>query len=300
MPDSQLTQRYTSCKCAICSVSDETGQVTSSPPLRLLHVCRGRLPDWPLDVATLYRLIGYFADDSFTPLFAHTVQSALQGVQNALHAADLIIDGDRRLVYCCNTLPGHHASYRSYGGYCYLNSSAAAAAHMHSRSHEPVGILDLDYHAANGTRDIVVENQTSIKWNQVFLASIHVGSDSRSIVSLEYPQEVAPEAHPNVATFLLPTAKTICGDVYAERVSMACEWLRTKNVKHLVISFGTDTLGSDPERSHAITCSISVPDYARFASIIKSLYVPIVVIQEGGYDLSSVGHAVTTFLTSLQ
>jgi len=51
------------------------------------------------------------------------------------------------------TLPsaGHHAYRDLASGFCFLNNSAVAAAHLRLR-HERVAILDVDVHHGNGTQ----------------------------------------------------------------------------------------------------------------------------------------------------
>lgn len=47
--------------------------------------------------------------------------------------------------------PGHHASQNTYGGYCFLNNAAICAKKLQQNGYNNIAILDLDYHAGDGT-----------------------------------------------------------------------------------------------------------------------------------------------------
>jgi acetoin utilization deacetylase AcuC-like enzyme len=55
------------------------------------------------------------------------------------------------LLYAQVTHPGHHSGADFYGGFCFLNNVAIAARQINRRVGKRVAILDVDYHAANGT-----------------------------------------------------------------------------------------------------------------------------------------------------
>ena len=76
-------------------------------------------------------------------------------------------NGDSAYAVC--THPGHHSSYDSFGGYCYVNHAAMAARYLQSGqfNHKKIAILDIDYHAGNGTSSIFYTDPS------VFVVSIH-------------------------------------------------------------------------------------------------------------------------------
>ncbi|MBL6431964.1 MAG: hypothetical protein HPM95_15880 [Alphaproteobacteria bacterium] len=49
--------------------------------------------------------------------------------------------------------PGHHAGRRFFGGYCFLNNAALAALALRRQTRARVAVIDIDYHAGNGTTD---------------------------------------------------------------------------------------------------------------------------------------------------
>ena len=65
------------------------------------------------------------------------------------------MDGEDAAYALCRP-PGHHAYRDLAGGFCFLNNSAIAAAHLRLK-HERMAILDVDVHHGNGTQGIFYE-----------------------------------------------------------------------------------------------------------------------------------------------
>ena len=97
---------------------------------------------------------GTFCFDTMTLIGPGTWKAARAAVDVALTAADLVIAGERAAYALCRP-PGHHVTRNAFGGSCYLNNAAAAAArlrdalgarraHRHrrpSRKRRPVDLL---------------------------------------------------------------------------------------------------------------------------------------------------------------
>ena len=75
---------------------------------------------------------GYFAFDTMTLVGPGTWEAARGGVDAALTAADLVAGGAPAAYACCRP-PGHHVTRAAYGGSCYLNNAAVAAAALRDR-----------------------------------------------------------------------------------------------------------------------------------------------------------------------
>jgi len=69
---------------------------------------------------------GYHMTDTSCPISAETWDAAYRSAQSAIHAADLVQEGERSVYALCRP-PGHHAFAELAGGFCYLNNSAIAA-----------------------------------------------------------------------------------------------------------------------------------------------------------------------------
>src|SRR3954468_13800727 len=110
---------------------------------------------------------GYFAYDTMTLVGPGTWEAARAAVDAALTAADLVADGAPAAYACCRP-PGHHVTRTAYGGSCYLNTAAAAAARLRARTGGPVAVVDIDAHHGNGTQAIFYERA------DVLTGSVHV------------------------------------------------------------------------------------------------------------------------------
>jgi acetoin utilization deacetylase AcuC-like enzyme len=110
--------------------------------------------------------------DLSAPITEGTYTAALASANCALSGAKAIRQGQRSAFALCRP-PGHHAGKSFCGGYCYLNNAAIAANWLSTAG--KVAILDIDYHAGNGTQDIFYQR------DDVLTISIHADPDG------EYP-----------------------------------------------------------------------------------------------------------------
>jgi acetoin utilization deacetylase AcuC-like enzyme len=253
----------------------------------------------------VYKLAGFYCSDYMTPIFADTWENALLSAQVAKQAAkqaakqsvniynkksDTNVHSITNIVYalCCS--PGHHASTNMYGGYCFINNAVVAAREFVELKKTKVGILDLDYHAGNGTADIVETNFSDC----MVACSIHVDP------ILDYPSFESHETDNTGSTknYVLPGGCTWF--LYRKRLIEACEYLQSQNIAALVIAFGADTYQNDPDTTTIGRFAITLEDYQEMGVLLKNYFnLPIVITQEGGYDMTAVPNIVCMFLTGL-
>ena len=107
---------------------------------------------------------GLFAYDTMTLVGPGTWEAA---VDVAITATELVLAG-APVAYACCRPPGHHATPTCFGGSCYLNNTAAAAAHLARGAGGPVAVLDLDAHHGNGTQTAFYDRA------DVLVGSVHV------------------------------------------------------------------------------------------------------------------------------
>lgn len=208
--------------------------------------------------------------------------AALSSANCAVSAADDVLKNSRTAFALCRP-PGHHAGKDFAGGYCFINN-AAVAAHSLSR-HGKVALLDIDYHAGNGTQDIFFERA------DVLTISIHADPD------FEYPHfsGFADETgagsglgfHKN---FPLP-AGTNEGQ-YLDRLEAAVAMIREFGPAALVVSLGVDTFAGDPLGTFELTRS----SFEKIGKRIAELSLPTAIIMEGGYANEHLGENVVTVL----
>jgi acetoin utilization deacetylase AcuC-like enzyme len=234
----------------------------------------GRKPSHPVAQA------GYYSFGTGTPILAGTWQAAYWSAQTALTAADWVRSGSKAAYALCRP-PGHHAARDLYGGFCFLNNAAIAAASMPGR----VTILDVDYHHGNGTQDIFYADP------RVQYCSIHAHPDD------EYPYfwgGVDEIGQADGAGFNLnrPLPRGTNDDEYLAALAQVLAEIDSFAPNWLIISFGLDIGEDDPVGGFAITTA----GFQRIASAIHGLNIPTVIVQEGGYRLERLGEWALAFL----
>lgn len=218
---------------------------------------------------------GYFTIDTFTPLNGSVFIAAKAAVDCGLTAAESLIKG-YRLAYALVRPPGHHAEKRVFGGFCYFNTAAVSADYLSRWGN--VALLDIDYHHGNGTQDIFYKRR------DVFTVSIHgnpqfaypyfngfadeKGSDEGFGYNLNYPlpENLSPLEY-----------KLVLGKALRSI-------LRFRPV-FLVVSLGLDTAKGDPTGSWGLKAK----DFNSIGRMIGSMRLPILIVQEGGYNTRNLG-----------
>jgi acetoin utilization deacetylase AcuC-like enzyme len=228
---------------------------------------------------------GYYMMDLSAPIGSGTYEAALRSTYCALSGAQSLLYGDEIAFALCRP-PGHHAGKANCGGYCYFNN-AAIAANWLSR-YGKVAILDIDYHAGNGTQEIFYER------DDVFTISIHADPE------LEYPYYAGYADETGRASGLgyhrnypLPfgTDDMHYFDILEETLRIIDDFSPFK----LVISAGMDLCVGDPLGKFNIT----VDGINRIGMSISGLNLPTLVVMEGGYNLATLGENITAFLSGL-
>jgi acetoin utilization deacetylase AcuC-like enzyme len=199
------------------------------------------------------------------PVCASLVRAAREGVKTAIAAAEALASG-ASLTYALSRPPGHHAGPAWFGGYCYLNTSVAAAVTLLDNGFAKVGVLDLDLHYPNGTSAIVA----SI--GEVELHSLH----SSTLPEATREQVAAYASKEHQVEFDLPPSAS----EYMAALAGSVDLLR-ESVGALVLSLGYDTLRNDPHGSWSFSPAI----FAQIGRLIALSRLPVCIVQEGGYSL---------------
>jgi acetoin utilization deacetylase AcuC-like enzyme len=232
---------------------------------------------------------GYYTMDLSAPIVAGTYQAAYQAAQCAVSAAEALsaagAGGGERAVFALCRPPGHHAGRDYCGGYCYFNNASIAARRL-SSSHR-VAILDVDYHAANGTQDIFYESA------EVLTLSIHADPAHHYPSFAGYADETGAGAglgfHRN---FPLPAGTGDSG--YLTALDQALEQVARFNPSALVLSAGMDIYAGDPLGDFEVT-SDAIRAIGRS---IAGLHLPTVVCMEGGYNTEALGDNMVGLLSA--
>jgi len=213
-----------------------------------------------------------------------TWEAARAAVDTALTAAALVLEGEPAAYACCRP-PGHHATRSSFGGSCYLNNAAAAAARLRAAGHR-VAVLDIDAHHGNGTQAIFYEDP------EVLVGSVHVDPAAGWFPHfLGFASETGGGANRN-----LPIAPGSGDEPWLAAVRDLAEWARTGDAAALVVALGVDAAGGDPESP----LEVSAAGFREAGRALGALGLPTVLVQEGGYDLDTLGELVREVLTGVE
>jgi acetoin utilization deacetylase AcuC-like enzyme len=230
---------------------------------------------------------GYFAYDTMTLIGPGTWEAARAAVDVAVTAVDLVFAGAPAAYACCRP-PGHHVTRTCFGGSCYLNNAAAAAARLRARLGGPVAVIDVDAHHGNGTQAIFYDRA------DVLVGSVHVDpSDGWFPHFLGFADE---RGHGDGAgaNCNLPLGPGTADEGWLDAVEALAAWVG--GARALVIALGVDAAGGDPESP----LEVSGAGFRAAGRTLGALHLPTVVVQEGGYDLQTIGGLVCEFLTGIE
>jgi acetoin utilization deacetylase AcuC-like enzyme len=230
---------------------------------------------------------GYYMMDLSACIVDGTYQAVLASVNCALGAAQAVAENGELSAFGLCRPPGHHAGRDYAGGYCFINNTAVAANWLSSRGR--VAVLDIDYHAGNGTQDIFYDR------DDVLTISIHADPD------FEYPNFIGFadergrgrgfEYHHN-----FPLTKGTDDASYFDTLDRAIKLIGEFNPAYLVVSAGMDIYAEDPLG----TIKVTTEGIREIGKRIASLELPTVVVMEGGYANDALGKNILAFLGELK
>jgi acetoin utilization deacetylase AcuC-like enzyme len=225
---------------------------------------------------------GYYMMDLSAPIVEGTYAAALDSANCALSAAAGVAAGQRAAFALCRP-PGHHAGKSNCGGYCYFNNAAIAANWLSGQG--KAALLDIDYHAGNGTQEILYERA------DVLSISIHADPANEYPYFAGYAEERGAGAgdgyHHN---FPLPARTDDAG--YLATLDKALEVIRAYAPAHLVVSAGMDIHANDPLGRIKVTTE----GIGEIGRRIAGLNLPSAIILEGGYNNDALGANMVAFL----
>jgi acetoin utilization deacetylase AcuC-like enzyme/GNAT superfamily N-acetyltransferase len=228
---------------------------------------------------------GYYCIDTFTPLNENAYLAARGAVDCALTCAEYLLSG-YHFAYGLVRPPGHHAESKSFGGFCYFNSSAVAANYLSQFG--KVVVLDIDYHHGNGTQDIFYRRA------DVFTVSLH-GHPRYTYPYFSGFEDEKGEAQGLGYNLNIPLPENLNGSAYREHLSRALRAVGRFKPKYLVLALGLDTAKGDPTGSFTLTAE----DFRLNGELIGRLRLPTLVMQEGGYLTRSLGINARNFFQGL-
>ncbi|HJW21843.1 MAG TPA: histone deacetylase family protein [Candidatus Limnocylindrales bacterium] len=227
---------------------------------------------------------GWWGLDSSNPILPGTYEAARWAVDVALTAVDLVLDGEPAVYGLCRP-PGHHAARSMAAGYCFFNNAAIAAEAIVRATGERVAILDVDVHHGNGTQQIF--------WRRgdVLYASLHADPAVAYPFFLGHAEEIG-EGEGIGANLNLPLPRGTDDAAYLAALDRALEAIASTDGEIVVVSLGFDTYRDDPIGGFALTRAA----YAVAGRRVAALGRRLVILQEGGYHLPSLGRNAVAWL----
>ena len=222
-------------------------------------------------------LLGFYTMDGGATFVEGTWDAVRASHDVALTAAALVEGGAGAAFALCRP-PGHHASSRFAGGYCFINNAAVAAQWFRDRGAARVAVLDIDYHHGNGTQEIFYARR------DVLVVNLH--ADPR----VEYPYFLghADErgAGPGEGFNLnLPLPHGTGFAEWRAALETACAAVAAFRPDRLVVSLGVDTFRGDPISRFRL----ETPDYPLIGARLRGLGLPTLFVMEGGYAVEAIG-----------
>jgi acetoin utilization deacetylase AcuC-like enzyme len=237
--------------------------------------------------ATIIGQVGWFTADTSCPVAHATWPAAVAAADCAIAAADVAAGGGS--AYALARPPGHHAYAARAGGHCYLTNAAIAAERLRAQGAARVAVLDIDSHHGNGTQGIFWDR------GDVLFASVHGDPNGYYPWYVGHPDERGAGAGEG-ANLNLPLARGTGDAGWLAAIDTALVAIRAHRADALVLSLGFDASRDEPLGFLDVT----EDGFARAATVIGALRLPVAIIQEGGYNVDVIGRLLTRFVGALQ
>ncbi len=129
--------------------------------------------------------------DPDTAMNPYSLEAALHAAGAVVQGVDLVMNGQRRRVFCAVRPPGHHAEKHRSLGFCIFNNIAVGAAHaLQKWGLQRIAIIDFDVHHGNGTESIVADDPRILfcsSFQHPFYPYTHHADQTRSVSNIELP-----------------------------------------------------------------------------------------------------------------
>ena len=218
--------------------------------------------------------MAWHATDASTPLYGDTVQVLEADSAVVCRAAALACEQRHTSLYVLTTQPGHHAAADRFGGYCFVNW-VVLLVRLLERSERIPFVVDVDYHAGDGTAELLGAEQ---------MVSLHCGED--------YPYRPAGDP------WAIPLPRQTDWEGYEPKLREALA-RRPAGCDVLVVSLGVDSLAGDPDSRPGHGLALQIADFGKMGAVVRSTGLQVLVVQEGGYHLPEVSGAVLAFCSAL-
>lgn len=240
----------------------------------------------PCRPGALVARAGHYLGDLSVPMDQESWRSILAASNCAASAADALLAGDAAAYALCRP-SGHHARRDRASGFCYVNNAAVAAQRLLSE-YSRVAVLDVDAHHGDGTQEIFYAR------SEVLTVSVHTDPDIYFPFYTGYADERGVGDGEN-ANLNIPLSAGATDDDYLTAVGKGLEAITAGGCEAIVLSLGFDGHRRDP----LSLLDLSTGAFGKVGELVKSTALPVVIIQEGGYETEVIGDCLDNFLSGL-
>lgn len=238
-------------------------------------------PDCPAE--GIVPQVGWYLGDLSSPMGPDSWRSILRASETATAAADAVIAGEQAVYALCRP-SGHHARTDRASGFCYLNNNAIAAQRLLKRF-QRVAIIDVDAHQGDGTQQVFYNR------SDVLTISIHADPTDYAPFFTGYASETGHGAGEGF-NLNLPLAHGAGASAMMAALETAMERARAFGADVVVLALGFDAHRDDPIG----VLKLDAKDFGDIGIRLKSLDLPTLVVQEGGYAIEAIGGCLDAFL----
>jgi acetoin utilization deacetylase AcuC-like enzyme len=243
----------------------------------------------PRTPAAIHGRAGLYCYDTMTLVGPGTWEAARAAAASAVTAARLALASSGPAYAVCRP-PGHHATRSGYGGSCYLNNAAVAAAALLNEGASRVAVIDVDAHHGNGTQSIFYDRA------DVLYASVHVDPGAGWFPHYAGYADERGTGAGRGANLNIPLAPGSGDAEFLDGVTRMCAFAsEAYGVDAAVLSLGVDAAADDPESPLQVTHD----GYERAGALVGQLGMPVVAVHEGGYHLPTLGSLTVAALRGL-
>ena len=249
--------------------------------------------------STVIGALAFFALDRETPIGPSTALQLRMDLAVVRRCCQLVLEAVAAKspvsLYCQVTHPGHHAGAEFFGGFCFVNNAAVFARHVQRRLGARVAVLDVDYHAGNGTMSVFYSDPS------VLVVSLHADPSVEYPFNAGFPDQTG--AGPGSGTTLnLCLGRGTRWPAYRAALEKGLQKIAEFGPAVLAVSLGLDTLAGDPVAFPTAAMQLEVEDFGRLGEVLlndpRVAHLPKAFFQEGGYLLDDVTKGVLNFFVA--
>ena len=204
-------------------------------------------------------------------------------------AADMLIENNKKRVFCAVRPPGHHAETARANGFCFINNIAVTARYLQNKYEiNKIAIIDFDVHHGNGTQEIFFKDET-VAYGSIHEFPLFPGTGSEQEKGMGNIFNAPILAGTEGKDFIKILENKILNNIDKFRPEI------------ILISAGFDAHKRDP-LAHINLESKDYYDLTKKIIEIANIHCQgrIISFLEGGYDLLALSESIKEHLLGLQ